>query len=200
MDEIHRFIATCETIKSNFERLYQTICAAPYGLRKGIIPVLIAYELRQYKEGVIFYFKNKEIELTPGLLSNLNEAPANYQLLIETGTADKEQYLSNLERIFADNADARTTSINHIYSVVKSMQNWIRSLPEYTKKFKSYWENGELRTIDAQTESFRRELMKFEINSRELVFDLFVAIFDAQNQLQICSEGKIGRASCRERV
>ena len=189
LDEIHRFIATCETRKSNFERLYQTICAAPYGLRKGIIPVLIAYELRQYKEGVIFYFKNKEIELTPGLLSNLNEAPANYQLLIETGTADKEQYLSNLERIFADNADARTTSINHIYSVVKSMQNWIRSLPEYTKKFKSYWENGELRTIDAQTESFRRELMKFEINSRELVFDLFVAIFDAQNQLQICSEG-----------
>lgn len=54
LDEIHRFIATCETRKSNFERLYQTICAAPYGLRKGIIPVLIAYELRQYKEGVIF--------------------------------------------------------------------------------------------------------------------------------------------------
>lgn len=189
LDEIRSFIATCETRKNNFERLYQTLCAAPYGLRKGIIPILIAYELRQYKEGVIFYFKDKEIELTPNLLSILNEAPASYQLLIETGTADKEQYLSKLEQIFADNADARTASINHIYSVVKSMQNWIRSLPEYTKKFKSYWENGELRTIDAQTDSFRRELMKFEINSRELVFDSFVEIFNAQNQLQICAEG-----------
>lgn len=188
LELIHGFIADCEVAKNNFEQLYQTLCAAPYGLRKGIIPILIAYELRQYKEGVIFYFKDKEMELTPSLLANLNEAPANYQLLIEAGTAEKEQYLASLEQIFADNADVRTTSINHIYSVVKSMQNWVRSLPEYTKKFKSYWENGETRTIDAQFDSFRRELMKFEINSRELVFDSFVSIFAAENQLQNCAE------------
>lgn len=188
LEIIHRFIADCEVAKNNFEQLYQILCAAPYGLRKGIIPILIAYELRQYKEGVIFYFKDKEMELTPSLLTNLNEAPANYQLLIEAGTAEKEQYLANLEQIFADNADVRTTSINHIYSVVKSMQNWIRSLPEYTKKFRSYWENGVLNTIDVQSDSFRRELMKFEINSRELVFDSFVSIFDAENRLQKCTE------------
>lgn len=188
LELIHGFIADCEVAKNNFEQLYQTLCAAPYGLRKGIIPILIAYELRQYKEGVIFYFKDKEMELTPGLLANLNEAPANYQLLIEAGTAEKEQYLVSLEQIFADNADVRTTSINHIYSVVKSMQNWVRSLPEYTKKFRSYWENGETRTIDAQFDSFRRELMKFEVNSRELVFDSFVSIFAAENQLQNCAE------------
>lgn len=188
LDKIHAFIADCEVTKNNFEQLYQELCSAPYGLRKGIIPIFIAYELRQYKESVIFYFKDKEMELSPSLLANLNEAPANYQLLIETGTAEKEQYLANLEQIFSDNADARTTSINHIYSVVKSMQNWIRSLPEYTKKFKSYWDNGELKTINAQSDSFRQELMKFEINSRELVFDSFVSIFGAENQLQICTE------------
>ena len=189
LDEIHIFIAGCEAGKRNFESLYQKLCAAPYGLRKGIIPILIAYELRQYKEGVVFYFKDKEMELTPSLLSALNESPANYQLLIETGTAEKEQYLSNLEKIFADNADARTTSINHIYSVVKSMQNWIRSLPEYTKKFKSYWENGESRTIEQQAENFRKELMKFEINSRELVFESLLTIFAAQNELQLAVDG-----------
>ena len=35
------------------------------------MPNLIAYELRQYKEGVIFYFKDKEMELTPSLLATL---------------------------------------------------------------------------------------------------------------------------------
>lgn len=188
LDRIHDFIAACETRKNNFEQLYEALCATPYGLRKGIIPILIAYEIRQYKENVVFYFKDKEMELTPALLANLNEAPANYQLLVETGTAEKEQYLADLERIFADSLDTKTTSINHIYTIVKAMQNWIRSLPEYTKKFESYWENGELKTIDAQADSFRRELMKFEINSRELVFDSFISIFEAENQLHRCAE------------
>lgn len=185
LDRIHDFIAGCESGKRNFAGLYQTLCAAPFGLRKGIIPIFIAYELRQYKEGVIFYYEDKEIELTPNLLSNLNESPANYQLLIETGTAEKDAYLSDLEQIFADNADNRTSSINHVYSVVKSMQNWIRSLPEYTKKFRTYWENGEAREIDQQEEDFRKNLMKFEVNSRELVFDSLLTIFNAQNNLQL---------------
>ena len=38
-----------------------------------------------------------------------------------------------MEIVFKDYEDAKTSSINHVYSVVKSMQNWIRSLPEYTK-------------------------------------------------------------------
>ena len=189
LDEIHLFIAGCEAGKRNFESLYQELYAAPYGLRKGIIPILIAYELRQYKEGVVFYFKGKEMELTPSLLSAVNESPANYQLLIETGTAEKEQYLSSLEQIFADSTDARTSSINRIYSVVKSMQNWIRSLPEYTKKFKSYWENGESKIIEQQAENFRKELMKFEINSREFVFESLLTIFAAQNELQLAVNG-----------
>ncbi len=188
LNKIHEFIAGCETEKCNFESLYQKLCSAPYGLRKGIIPILIAYELRQYKEGVVFYFKDKEMELTPSLLANINDAPASYQLLIETGTAEKERYLAALEGIFADYADFRTVSINHIYSVVKSMQNWIRSLPEYTKKFKSYWQDGNIVAINPQMDSFRKELMKFEINSRELVFDSFVRIFAAENQLQHCAE------------
>ena len=186
LDKISEFIASCETSKRNFQVLYQTLSSVPFGMRRGIIPLYIAYVLRQYKENIILYYNGKEVELSSATLSHLNENPESYQILIETGTADKNKYLDGLQTLFARNTDTRTPSINRIYSVVKSMQNWIRSLPEYTKKFKRYWDNGEATNVDPSVESIRSELMKFEINSRELLFDTWVSKLSATEDLGEC--------------
>ena len=127
LDKISEFIASCETSKRNFQVLYQTLSSVPFGMRRGIIPLYIAYVLRQYKENIILYYSGKEVELSSATLSHLNENPESYQILIETGTADKNKYLDGLQTLFARNTDTRTPSINRIYSVVKSMQNWMRS-------------------------------------------------------------------------
>jgi len=104
----------------------------------------------------------------------LNSAPESYELLIDTGTAEREKFLDQLEELFVDFRDERTSSINRTYRVVKSMQNWIRSLPNYTKKFTIYLKDGKQKEILPATAFIRRELLKFEINSRELLFDTFV--------------------------
>lgn len=186
LEKISEFIAGCETTKRNFQTLYQTLCTAPYGMRKGIIPLYIAYVLRQYKESIVLYYSGKEIELSASALSHLNDNPENYQILIETGTADRNKYLDGLQAMFERYADARTPSINRIYSIVKSMQNWMRSLPEYTKKFKRYLVNGENRTTDAAIDSIRSELMKFEINSRELLYGTWVSKLSSSEDLSEC--------------
>lgn len=186
LKKITDFVEGCETSKKNFETLYQTLCSAPFGMRKGIIPLYIAYVLRQYKESIVLYFKGKEIELSAATLSHLNDNPENYKILIETGTADKNQYLDDLQALFEKYTDARTPSINRIYTIVKNMQNWMRSLPEYTKKYKKYLENGEVKVVDESIDSIRSELMKFEINSRELLFGTWVLKLSAQENLREC--------------
>lgn len=50
-------------------------------------------------------------------------------------------------------------------------QNWMRSLPEYTKRCESICENGKFIDLTAEEVSFKKELLKFEINSREFLFE-----------------------------
>lgn len=186
LEKISEFIAECETSKKNFANLYQTLCSAPFGMRKGIIPLYIAYVLRQYKESIVLYYSGKEIELSAAALSHLNERPENYQILIETGIGDRNKYLDGLQALFEQYADKRTPSINRIYSIVKSMQNWMRSLPEYTKKHRKYLENGELKAVDSKIDSVRSELMRFEINSRELLFETWLSTLSKNEDLSEC--------------
>lgn len=186
LDRIAKFISGCERKKSNFEVLYQTLTSAPFGMRKGVIPLYIAYVMRQYKESIVMYFKGKEIELSASALSHLNETPESYQILIETGTADRNRFLDELQTLFENHADARTPSINRIYTIVKSMQNWMRSLPEYTKKFKIYLENGEKQSISPSTTVVRSELLKFDINSRELLFNVWLTKLSVNEDFPEC--------------
>jgi hypothetical protein len=183
---IANFITGCEQHQSNFSTLYQTLTSAPYGMRKGIIPLFIAYALRQYKENVVLYFSGKEVELSASILSSLNDAPESYQLLIEAGTQDREKYINALEDLFAQYTDTKSTSINRVYTVVKSMQNWIRALPEYTKKFKCYLENGETKIVSQNVNVVRNELLKFEINSRELLFNTWSSKLSPTNDVNDC--------------
>lgn len=175
LDIIKSFITGCEKKRVNFSGLYQTLSAPPYGIRNGLIPLFLAYVLRQYKSNVVLYFKDKEVELSSSILNSLNENPENYYLLIETGTQEKEQYLDALEKLFEQHSDIKDSSVNKSYSVIKSMQNWIRSLPEYSKKCKKHFVNGEYVDLDRQTLIIRTELLKFEINARELLFQTFVS-------------------------
>ena len=140
--KIDEFIRGSEKKKCNFHMLYQILMSDLYGMRRGIIPIYIDYTLRQYKERIVLYLKGKEIELSASALSGLNDSPADYEILIENGTEDRDKYLNELQQLFEKHTDARTPSINRVYSIVKSMQNWARSLPEYTKKFKHYLDNG----------------------------------------------------------
>ena len=186
--EIQGFVLGCEHSKNNFANLYQTLTSAPYGMRKGVIPLFLAYVLRTYRENVILYFKNKEVELSAAILSSLNDTPENYQLLMEAGTEERERFLSNLERIFEQHADARTQSTNRIYTVVRSMQNWIRALPDYTKKYQYYLRNGEQVSLEPYVIMLRKDLLKFEINAREMLFESWIPNLDSSGTVEGCFE------------
>ena len=186
LEIISSFIRGSEKNKSNFQSLYQVLSSAPYGMRKGVIPLYLAYVLRQYKESIVLYFKGKEIELQAAVLSHLNDNPESYEVLIEAGTAEKTAYLDNLQALFEKYGDSRVPSINRIYSIVKSMQNWVRSLPEYSKRFNRYLKNGEYISIPQEAVALRRDLMKFEINSREMLLSDWPRILTEDESITKC--------------
>lgn len=185
---IREFIAGCEKNRGNFADLYRILTAPPYGMRKGIIPLYIAYTMRQDKQSIILYFKGKEIELSAAALSHLNENPEHYQLLLEKSISERNDYLDALQLMFANKNGSDSTSINRIYMVVRNMQNWMRAFPEYTKKHKLYLENGDTKRVPAAVDTVRNELMKFDLNARELLFDIWPRQLDAAGNLTKCLE------------
>mgnify|MGYP007054924767 CR=1 FL=1 len=158
----------------------------PYGIRKGIIPLFIAYVIREYKETAILYFKGKEVELTASILSGINDKPEDYTLLLEEGTSDREEYLISLENMFSNYADASYTGTNRVFAIVKSMQTWMRSLPDYTKKFTRYYMNGAFVNIDNNAKVLRNDLLKFEINAREMLFEDWKEKLSPHNEYAEC--------------
>jgi hypothetical protein len=77
--------------------------------------------------------------------------------------------------MFASYGGVDCRSLNKVYNVVRCMQNWIRALPEYTKKCTKVVNKQELVLLGDRENIFRKELLKFELNSREFLFE---KIFD----------------------
>lgn len=189
---INDFIASCENSANSFSTLYQILYSAPIAMRKGVIPLYIAYALRQHKDSVILYFNGKEVELSASTLNHLNDSPEKYQMMVETGLDERNKYLDELQVLFEQNSDSNSQGVNRIYSIVKNMQSWLRSLPEYTKKYQYTFKGDEIVAIDKKTEFVRSSLMKFELNSRELLFEKFTTELSENANLQQCLK-EIGR-------
>ena len=168
--EIRDFIDSSEQKKTSFAPLYNILESPPYGMRKGVIPLFLAYVIRQYKENVTLYYRNKEVELSATILSAINDNPEDYILLVEAGTQEREEYLDTLSTLFAQYNDPAYSGTSCVSSIVKCMQTWMRSLPDYTKKYTRYDYNGTVVRVDNSTKIIRNDLLKFEINAHEMLF------------------------------
>lgn len=184
---IRNFIEASENKKRSFGELYQILEQPPYGLRKGIIPLFLAYVIRHYKETVTLYYKSKEVELSSSILSAVNDTPDDYLLLVEAGTQEREEYLNTLSTLFAQYTDSTFTGANRVYAIVKSMQTWMRSLPDYTKKYTRYDYNGTVVRVDNSIKIVRNDLLKFEINAREMLFERWLEKLSTTNDFLECA-------------
>lgn len=189
---IKNFVDSSEQKKKTFAELYDVLEKPPYGMRKGIIPLFIVYVMRKYKETAALYFKGKEVELDSNVLSGINEKPEEYILIVEKGTIEREEYLNSLEKLFGEYFDSSYTGMNRAFAIVKGMQTWMRSLPDYTKKFNCDYLKGEFIKADDSIKIIRNDLLKFEINAREMLFDSWKKKLSAEEKYQECVE-EIGR-------
>ena len=185
LNEIKQFVKKCEKCKISFYVLYHSLLSAPYGMRKGLIPLFIAYVLREYKENTVLFYKNKEIELSSAVLNNLNTDSENYYLLVEAGTEARESFLDRLMELFLSYQDAKSQRINKTYSVVRCMQNWLRALPDYTKKHMFYLRNGQEKPVPDSIRIMRQDLLKYEINAREMLFGKWVPYFSPEGNYEV---------------
>ncbi|MEI7884699.1 MAG: hypothetical protein WCI30_05045 [Clostridia bacterium] len=102
--EIRKYLNKCIQGQVALIDLYDRLKKPPYGLRDGYIPILLAYELRQYKN-ISIYFHGSEHDYCEEELLKALDSPEDYSLYICNWTSEQLKYISGLEEIFSKYID-----------------------------------------------------------------------------------------------
>lgn len=150
--------------KKKFEPLCVKIETHPYGVRKGVIPILLAIAIEEYSENVILYYQNREVEINSTNISKIIEEPDKYLLRVEKGTAEKDKFVKKLMRIYS--CEITDNYRSNIKSLVTCMKKWILSLPRIVR---------ESSTVNALIKEkafidIKNELLQTDINNNEFLF------------------------------
>ncbi len=182
LDIIRNFIAEAETRSVSFNEIYDVLTAPPYGMRRGIIPIYIAYIMREVSERIVLRLHDKEQELNGDTFNTLDakDKTAEYSFSVDAGTADMNAYIDGVAKLFgAEETDMLNKKQNTIYS----MQTWYRNLPKFARFFERGY-NFEFNCTKAIKE-LRALLSRYEVNCHDTLFVTIPNTFETSEYSEV---------------
>ncbi|SDC27755.1 MULTISPECIES: hypothetical protein [unclassified Candidatus Frackibacter] len=164
VQEIKQFIAKAKDERVNFKNIYDNLQSAPYGLRKGYLPILLSAYLRKYRGRIVITKKDEDREIRPAIFDEIEENPQVFKLGIDLWDDEKESYILNLEKIFNQYIDDELKKRNRLKALWEGMKKYYRSLPHYTRNTNSLAE---------ETMMFKKILNRDFKNTHQLYFEIF---------------------------
>lgn len=173
LKQIKKFFNEADNKEMKISDLYKSILSNEYkiGVRLGVVPIYLAYVIKDFKDEVIVYLKSgrskKEVSLDFNLLSNINEAPENYLIRVEKGTEEKNKYIENLIELFEECLGEKTN--NRYIDIVRAIKNWYHRLSISAQRhlINPLTE----KEVSLEIITLRNELIKFDINPRKFIFE-----------------------------
>jgi len=179
LNEIRDFIFSCEENKRTLKELYDILMKAPYGMRRGSIPIFIAYSLRKYECMPIIYLGSREVCVNSEVINSLNDKPEDYSLFIVKGTVERIEYLNKIKELFVKYEKVSDNEESIIAHNVVLMQRWMQSLPNISANYKKSGICDDLSDEEfVCLEIMRKILKKIECNARELLFEKIPSKFE----------------------
>ena len=179
LELINTLIDDSENEAISFDKLYDALQLPPYGIRKGIIPIYIAFAMRKKQGIIVLSYKSKEIPLVGDMLSQIEDDPAEYSFYTEKGTKEKDEYIDAIISMFAP--ENYQLSGNKCAFALDSIQNWFKGLSKFARDHtKIYAESG---IIDSEKKmlSFKRQLLQYDVNPHSFLFADIPEFFDCED-------------------
>lgn len=169
IERINKFVDDCCDNKIAFSNIISILTKAPYGMRLGVIPLLLAKVLSERGEDLVVYFANMEVPITSEIIVNMCENPDEYSLFVSKRDYEKEQYINKLNELFNVN-DGRALTESRIKNIVICMQRWFRALPQLARNNAGIMEYGDNDNLKRQMKALKKMLQKVEVNPYEILF------------------------------
>ncbi len=167
-DEIVAFMKKSIDSRIPFSDVIGVLVKPPYGVRKGVLPILLAKHLIALGEIPVIYFNGKEVSINEKIISNIVDSPSEYFIYTEPETVAKLEYISKLERLFDEYSIycADIDKRNRLAKLTCMMQSWYRSLPQSSVTYNDS-DDKQMKDIAA----FRKIFQTAYINPREIILD-----------------------------
>lgn len=178
VEEIKTFIQSAAGKKVCFQKLYDVLEGKKYGIRKGVMPLYLAYALSDWDGIPVLYLESREVTIDGKMLENVNETPEKYFLYIENSEAKKQQYLEGLEELFLEGQkDGR----NRITNISDGIYEWYCSLPQCSRL---YIPKNIKEAVQKGRKTFQREFSKVERNAREILMERLAESFEVEEDYE----------------
>lgn len=136
MNAIRGKLCEAESERLALSDLYEMLKSEPYGLRDGVIPVLLAYALREY-QNVSLYFHGKEHSYTEAELVKALSEPENYTLFICNWKEEEIAYIEGLEKLFAEYLP-KGDGLNRLEELFKAINTHYASISKSARTTEVY--------------------------------------------------------------
>jgi len=157
---------------------------APFGMRKGVIPIYIAYALSNLRDTPVLYLGDKEVVITEDIINNIGNKPEQYYLYVERGTKEKDEYLCNLDKLFdryKNSNDEKYVSMN---GIITKMQRWMQGLSMVATNYIIKQDEIPNKEEYVAMLKLREILKKAECNPREVLFETIPSFFESKSYIE----------------
>ena len=179
IDDIKRSIIHAEKQKLLVSEIVDKYTAPPYGIRKGIIQLLLAECISELSDNVLLYFKNREIDLNAGNLVKAIESDSDYYLRCSKGTIVQSKYLDSLLRMFKIESSGNFRIDNK--TVCDEFRKFFIGLPSIIKNASIDNKLG----IKNDIIEYKKLFLSFNTNPYEVVFERPFDVFGANDYKEV---------------
>lgn len=179
INAVNRTITEAENKPVSFGVIYKTLCSSPFGMKKGTIPVYLAWCIRKNQDAIVLSFKGKEIQISGDTLSQIEVDPKNYTIYVEKGTQEKETYLEGVISAFSQVEPA--TVNNKCTFAAELLQTWFRGLSKFTRDHTMRYHEEEPTPVLQKMLKFKGQLLQYDINPHAFLFTDIPKFFDSEN-------------------
>lgn len=185
LNVIRNFVVEAENRNVSFSEIYDVLTSAPYGMRRGVIPIYIAYVMRGISERIVLRLKDTEQELDGEIFNAIDDKKrtADYSFAVDSGTAEMNAYIDGVIKLFGSEG---TADLNKRKIAVSSMQSWYRNLPKFARFFERGY-NFDFNCTKA-LKDFRALLSRYEINCHDTLFIIIPKTFGTDNYNDILNK------------
>lgn len=198
--EIRKYLKKCVKGQVALADLYDKLKKPPYGLRDGYISVLLAYELRQYKN-ISIYFHGSEHDYCEDELLKALDNPEDFSLYICNWSSEQVDYINGLEKVFDRYIDKSAKNrLKELFAAMNKHFVAISKAARTTNKYvsdntKCYREIMNITHKD-YNKFFFETLMKITDDLQELVMQIETIVSELENvtALQVATLEKVIRS------
>jgi len=170
---IKEFIINTNESKKELSFLVSELSSAPFGIRKGVIPILLSKCISDLTETIIFYYENKEIDLDASNIFKAVYDSKHYYISASKDTEIEMSFISKIGKLLK--CELEDNFRKDIKNVCEKMRSFYLGLPQIIRCQK---QNNMFLNFDDKLIKYKYLFSSFNINPYETLITKTKVIFE----------------------